>query len=219
MNISVNQYNDNELSQIGTSDVYFDTCGNMYIEYMEKMHQICIDGKNDIYTDVADYSILSHDSIECGYIMDIEKNTSNKETVMDIIEQDEDDVNSDDEFYDENDPFGSVSDRFYVEEKDYMFSISVEDYSLSQFYFCKRLGTDNFLINKRKNGDINALYDTFIYNNDKCLFRSKLIGEPPLYVVKVYPHHINLRDIYDIDYSKNYKILLDGSEISLIKIS
>lgn len=222
MNISIFQSNNNDISAFNVKEnkgsVNFDTCGNTYIEYNSKVYQICISKKNDIYLDYADYSILSTESPEYGHIIESSSESNNTERVADVIEP-EDDHNdySDDENYDENDPYGAVGDNYYIEEKNYMFSVPTSDYSTPQFYFCKASGTNDILVNQRNNGDVNALYDTFIYNNEKCTFRSKLIGEPPFYVVKLYDDHISLRDIYDINNCKYYKIVFDGSNINLVR--
>lgn len=224
MNISIfHQVDDSNKSieidsHVGAGMITFDTSGNMYIDYGTKIYQICINKNNDIYLDYANYDIISSDSIEYGYIME-SRESSNKETVTDIIEPDNDNEYDSDgnEYQDENDPFGAVGDNYFVEEKNHMFSIPTSDYFTPQFYFCKLSGTNDIPVVERNNGDVNALYDVFIYHKNKCSFRSKLIGEPPLYVVKVYSDYINLRDIYDIHNSKSYKIVFDGVNINLNK--
>ena len=223
MNISIFQFTNDDIKldlnvKENNGNVNFDTCGNTYIEYNSKTYQICINKKNDIYLDYADYNILSAENPEFGYIIESSNEPNNTERVTDVIEPDDDHTNySDDEYQDENDPYGAVGDNYYIEEKNYMFSVPTSDYSTPQFYFCKLSGTDDISVNQRHNGDVNALYDTFIYNNEKCTFRSKLIGEPPFYVIKIYSDHINLRDIYDVDNSKSYRIVFDSSHISFIK--
>ena len=226
MNISITQCTNFDSTDFDSTNVHaetgnvtFDSCGNVYIEYEKKVYQVCINNKNDIYLDYADYSILSNNPIECGCIMEASRESNTKESLTDIIQPDNDqyDDSDEDEYQDENDPYGAVGDNYYIEEKDYMFSVPTSDYYTPQFYFCKLSGSNDIPVNDRNNGDVKALYDAFMYDENKCIFRSKLIGEPPLYVVKIYDNYINQRDIFDIHTSKSYKVVFDGKYISLIK--
>jgi hypothetical protein len=187
----------------------FDTCGNLYAHHNDKVYQVCIDAKNNLYLDPGDYSIITSSEVEFGYIIDIDRKKTKQD--VSIMSDDEDDE------YD-FDPYGAVSDKFYPEEHNYMFSIPAQNHQDVKFYFCKRPYVKNISIVKRTNGDINALYDTFIYKNDKCIFRTKLIGDPPLYVISIHGNNLFFREICVLDNIKMFNFTLDGDVLCLKKL-
>lgn len=196
------------------ADLSFDVYGNMYLSHNDVTYQLCIDGKNNAYIDEADYTVISSDEIEFGKIINtthLEKQEQQIQEVNEDYNSDCDDDDPDNMYLDEHDPYGSVSDKFYIEEKNYMFNISAIDHSYSKFYFCKSFNCPQVSVLNRKNGDNEALYDTFIYNdNNECCFRTKLVGEPPFYVVRISKHGIEMRDIYDISRTRSYKVQLNS---------
>lgn len=190
--------------------ISFDINGNTYITINDIDYQLCIDGKNNPYLDKADYSIIKQSNIDVGTIVDESMfNGNKKEDLTSIIDPDFDDNDSDAEDYDDSNFCGVVHEKYLPEENGYLFSIPTDDFMTSKFYFCQN-GSHDIKINERNNGDILSLYDTFLYNgnqdNGVCIFRTKLVGEPPLYAIRIYKNIICCRNICDLGIDKKYFI-------------
>lgn len=77
-------------------------------------------------------------------------------------------------------------------------------------FYCKN---DDVQINHRENGDISALYDTEIYDNNNIMLVQALSGDNG----SIYTLHINLTDalyfksISDTDYRNKYKLSINES--------
>lgn len=75
--------------------------------------------------------------------------------------------------------------------------------------------TENININNRENGDITALYDTYIYDGDKLVFKSHSIDNSSIYRFRIYKNgDIFFRSIGSterkckLDYINNELIIL-----------
>ncbi len=193
----------------------FDLYGSMYLNLNNCAYQLCVDNKNKPYFDLGDYKILDGKTVLFGSILDMSTFSDN---LPDSNYEDSDDENSDYEYNDDPDPFGTVNEKYFPEEKDYLFSVPAKNHMKKKFYFCKLSDNINIQVNNRNNGDINALYDTFIYQDNKCKFRSKLLGEPPLYVLRVYEDRIEFRNIYDTNNIQKYNLSFVNENIILSHI-
>lgn len=195
---------DNEL------DFFFDNKGNAYLKYKDKISQIGVDKDNMPYCEKGEYIINGEyeEKIEQMY----------EDTYKDESHEEHDEIRSDDgvldEDYDEN-VYCSVDDDIYYEEKNHYYSISTKNLSATKFYFCSTGA--NVDIFKIKDSNILALYDTFVFTNNDCIYRSKLLGEPPLYVLKVYNNgNIGFRDMCSST-DKYYKIIIENDNVNIIK--
>ena len=192
-------------------NISLDKNGNVYLDTKDKSYQLCIDNKNNPYFDEGDYHILTkvEDDVYGKIYDDVfsEKDNYNEE---DDEKNKYKDIDSDEEDYanEEHDPYGYVNDKYYYEEQGSYYSVPTENYNQNKFYFCNTLYSSKDIdVNDRYNGEVLSMYDTFIFQNDQNTFRSKLIGEPPLYVVKMYDNgNITCREICDKYTEKVYSI-------------
>lgn len=199
--------------------ISFDDMGNLYFTNNKSnvVYQIEISKNNTIQIDNADYSIVNKANKYLGKIIKLPEKDSKKQN---------EEIEFDD-YYSNSIPLS-----LYPEEQGYLFSnekitnVNIADNffdgeyedqfdSYSEFLF---YGND-FPIHVRKNGYYNALYDTFIISNDNILFRTKLIGEPPLYIIVINTddNTIKFRDTTNFEYYTSYKIVTEDTNISLIK--
>ena len=212
MNIPVRTHNDTKIK----SEIKFDDHGNLYFElgsndiFKDKeltTYQVDIDGKGDLVIDLSDYKILDVDSSSSN-LGRIHVDKTKKTDAHEFM--DKEDSDAEDEGAEDVDPYGSVDEKYYPEEKGYFYSIPTDDYIQSRFFFCQ--SHNNIIpINKRNNGDVLALYDTHLYDDSNNLsFRSKLLGEPPLYIVKIYKNGIiTYRETCNVEGNKHYYLFLN----------
>lgn len=146
-------------------DVHIDVCGNIYLKKTteqdaDMMYQLCINGNDDPYLDYGDYSVIKKS--QCFAPEELSDDVEIlKEPVRGIIR------NTDD-FYD---------DKYYIEENGYSFDrkdkktkydLELEDIYLNDdvdIYFIFYEKNETNIIENRKNGDVPALYDTFMYDD------------------------------------------------------
>merc|ERR1711934_159848 len=108
---------------------------------------------------------------------------------------------------------GSIPISMYPEEAGYLFTQSNQEDSEDSIYGDNdeegvfSFNGSGYEINKRKNGDYNALYDTFIIKNGFVQFRTKLIGEAPLYIIILEGTDIKFRDTSTLEVYKYFKII------------
>jgi len=191
--------------------VYFDTNGNAYIDlsYYSGLfdnvqflvYQICVDGNNNIMFDPHEYPIIYNNEIKLGKF------------VEEDIEEEKDDKNEDnncEEYMENVNPYDLVSTKYYYEEKKSCYFLDLEDDETSYFTFYNNSNDNGINIENRENGDILSLYDTLIYQNSTNIFRSKLIGDAPLYILKLYDNGtIQFRELIDINNEEEYYISID----------
>ena len=159
--------------------IHVDTHGNLYFEiknndqiaakYSSSIYQLNVDKNNEPYLDIGDYDIID-DGDE--HIPNFRVGTMAKSEKF-------------------------VNDRYFPEDNGHTLIDTTplvnpyEDLEEdSQFIFYQK--ENNITINNRNFGDINALYDVFIYDdNDICsgpqlIFQSKLQNEICIYRVILY---------------------------------
>jgi hypothetical protein len=145
--------------------IHVDTKGNLYFEYLNNLFQLNIDKNNEPYLESGNYEIIENDNnIIKGKIFESS------------------------DFQDDN---------YFLEDNGHAIVYSYEfeddqhnDNEENPFIFC-----DNGLnleIKERNFGDINALYDIFIYDDtdedehSKLIFQTKLLNEICIYRVALY---------------------------------
>lgn len=153
-------------------NINFDTFGNLYFG---NSHQINIDGKNVPYAEKGEYEITQKIQYKFGSFSLINNENSLSKRVKDEqITFDSDEENSPDEenyFFDDTDHMNN-------EENENSNSGSFDEDNINNYgrhnvKFVFNILNDSIKIdiNDRINGDIMALYDTYIYD-DKLLFKS-----------------------------------------------
>jgi len=208
--MSINVITDNNLKL--TADVSFDISGNVYFDlnkhrddlkdYLndsnsDLTYQVDITGNNKPYCDPNTYNIIDSDCYEgYGYI---QKDPSYKP---------EENKEKDDNEYDSDD--SDAYHKYYYEEKGYLYTVPNFDDKLddSWFHFCHLSSMCDIPIHKREFGDILSLYDTYIIKDNAVIFRSKLMHEIPLYILKIYTDHVSFRETCNTSYEHNYMLKL-----------
>lgn len=145
--------------------VHIDTKGNLYFEHLNQLFQLNVDRDNDPYLESGNYEIINQ-SVE------IPKGQ--------IYETGE--FKSDNYFMEDNGH--TIVHSYEIEEDQH------DETDENPFIFCdKGLTLEIF---ERNNGDINALYDIFIYDDSdddghsKLIFQTKLLNEICIYRVALY---------------------------------
>ena len=206
MNISIKKDNGEQIKGI----VSFDINGNAYVDISKhfkfnNLFQICVDGENKPYCDPGDYTILDNTIPKFGNMF----NSENKE------EENSEDEDSDKEEevvddYVRHDPYCNISEKYYYEEKDTLYNLNDDHYDDSKFHFCSLTLAIDIPVVDRLNGDILSLYDTFLYQDNNNVFRSKLVGEAPLYILKLHESgSVYFRNICNRNTETEYSFSID----------
>lgn len=160
----------------GTIKVSFDEKGSLYFDTDNASYQLEINRLSKPELVEGDYTVIKEYNYSTGSITKINEDSQYDEQ----------------EF--ENQQSGSIPLSMYPEEGGYMFTepdFDYKDEDEGQFHFLGS-GVDIF---ERTNGYYNALYDTFINDSDNTTyFRTKLMGEPPLYIVIIRDNKLFFRD-------------------------
>lgn len=177
-------------------NIHVDSHGNFYVEHKNKLYQLNVDGNNEPYFDPGDYSIISD-------------NTPSK---CDMV------ITKSDTF---------VNDRYFPEDNGHVYkNIEYDDdqYIVDEplFVFYNKK-TDKINVYDRDNGDINALYDIFIYDdvdtnvNSQLVFQSKLPNEICAYRANVYTSGKFFFRSIGCFVEHKYKIIIENDEVKCIK--
>ena len=187
--------------------ISFDTKGSVYFEFNNKTYQVEINKNCDPELVQADYTIFNKNPrVNRGVITTLSNDETNKQ--MEECEHTEC-ING-----------GSIPISQYPEEFGHLFSYQTYENTecsddQDQGYFSFN-GT-GYEIYERKNGYYNALYDTFILKNNILQFRTKLIGEPALYVIRIEGLNIKCRDTSTLDVYKNFNIVEINNDLVIQK--
>lgn len=207
MNISIKKDNNEMIKGI----VSFDKNGNVYIDISKhyksnNILQICVDGQNKPYCDPGDYSILNDAEHVFGNMFN-----SNEEEKIKVDESDTDDEEPISGV--KYDPICNISETYYYEEKGTYYNLKDKHDDDSKFHFCTLSSDDEIPVMDRLNGDILALYDTFLYKDGNNIFRSKLVGEVPLYILKLHETgEVYFRNICNKNIEKEYRFVIDKED-------
>lgn len=179
----------NHLNKEYQFSISFDNFGNLYFEHpsIQDVYQINVDGRNKPYSIKDKFEVIDESSSKIGKFKILGKRFSLKEKIKKELETnkitfDEFDLN-DDDLDQEEDYFPEDNDHINIIEND----TSEEDLIYHEVYDeenVKKYGIDNleFLfwgdtseikVKNRIDGDISALYDTYIYGEGgKLLFKT-----------------------------------------------
>lgn len=208
-----------------------------------KTYQVNISGKNEIYLESNNYEILNKYDGKLNTFMLLDKNNSlktkiknlkierNSENLDDNLDHDETEYDSEEEYDLEGD---KIKQDYYPEDNDHLDNnndndndsdgteiydednIKMYGQSNLQFSFWTQNIENDIDINERVNGDIMALYDTYIYdNNDNLIFKSSSRDASSIYRIKIYQRG----DIFfrPIGYKEmKYKIINENDVLSFV---
>lgn len=169
-------------------EISFDYYGNIYFELYGETYQLDIDKNNDPILDIGDYEIYRDGSsiniLTFDQLADMRQSKMNdkyNEADEEDDEEDESQKKYDDEDFLENendykynDEFDDESDNEYEDNNYYTFEDIENKYGTGnkRFRFSSNF-TENIGISLRKNGEICALYNSYIYKNEELCFRSE----------------------------------------------
>lgn len=211
-----------------TYDLSFDPYGNLYITYSDKIFQVLIDGKNYPLCEIGTYNIISKYNTNLRHFKLLDKHNSLRSKIQKKIDQlendsenddeDDDDENSDEEYY------KSIKPNYYPEDEDHIDSDdedNEDDDPIIDEDNLNKYGVDNITfnfygnqticdINCREDGDIMALYDVYLYdNNNNLVFKSISSDNSSIYRFRIYSNgDIYFRVIGSMEYK--YKLNIEN---------
>lgn len=182
-------------------NVHVDFHGNLYLELHGKLFQLNIDENDEPYFDVNDYRVIKYEpSIVYGKIVKSGKFY-------------------DDTYFPENNGHTllKINDDMYDEFNEYDLLCGNDTF---EFYDCD----SGITVSSRINGEILALYDTFIYddNNEtltpKLVFQTKLRYETCIYRVSLYTSGKFFFRPIGCFMEKKYELYIVNDNISVKKL-
>ena len=193
-------------------NVSFDFYGNLYFTLNNNTYQLNVDAKNTPYLDQDNYDIIDESTCKLHKFNNYESQYGTlSEKMQTIINDDTQNYYPEDNSYYMLDNHSNKnSDEDIIDE--YIIDEDIEkQYGTFNKKFVFSHNNSIIPINMRNNGDICALYDTYIYNDANCLcFKSNSNDEISYYRIRLY----NNGDIYfrPIGYSeKLYKLIITNS--------
>ena len=210
--------------------ISFDIYGSLYLHddiNPNKSYQLNISGKNVPYFDFGNYDIINKQSNKLGTFTLLDKNNSLKTKIKIKIEKEindyeEDEYNSDDEY----DLDGDKNEDYYPEDNDHYNNEEINDnsedeineeniklygYDNHKFIFWNNLNDIQVSIFDRKDCDVMSLYDTYIYDNDRLIFKSNSPDNSSIYRFRIINNDDNSTIYYrPIGYSEQkLELILD----------
>jgi hypothetical protein len=173
----MNIITDSITSQSAT--ITFDVYGNLYIN---DTYQLNVDGCNIPYLESGEYNILDNKSkVKISKIT--EERFLLKEKVRDTLKLDDNSSEEDEiDYYPENnEQYDQSSESEEINED------IIKKYGEHNIPF--NFGNSAFgddIIKERNNGDIMALYDTYLYDNNNLVFKSNSNDNSSIYVLKIW---------------------------------
>jgi len=229
MNISVFEKNNTSNDKPMLFSICFDYYGNLYldgskyndssyfkntnsVQYM--IYQINIDEKNELVAEMGDYKIIDEEFIlKKNNIKKFVKNENNLEKKIKMQEN---------EYFNEDLEYYVIEDDTKENDEYLLDDDSKKNYGIDNvpFIFSESnttcLDKMNIKINHRKNGDICALYDTYIYNDNNLILKSNSYNETSIYRIFIENELLKLKLIGESE--KKYIITIDEEKkISFIK--
>jgi hypothetical protein len=226
--------------------IKFDIYGNLYFDGQEhnnhsyfsnndnKTYQININGKNQPIAEQGLYAIIDNtNKRKKGSIKTLDEQTSLRSQVRKKKEQEEEldkeEENNDYEVTNDDDKDIDVElegnrKKYYYEDNDIIeYDIEklndFDDSEDEEFTFLSANNDIYIDVNEREYGDISALYDTYIYNNNEIVYKTKAPNNEILYRIKIILNNstMSLRSICDNDIF--YKLKIDsGGQIEFIRL-
>lgn len=228
----------------------FDLYGNLYFdvtniknhEYFDKpltysSLQINIDGRNNLYADDGEYTIIDSKNDKLSKFQLVEDhNLLHKKTKKELEIQGLNDKENNEYDYDVFDEYDVDQDNLDPEEEmlkyfperaefymvehadsDHMIdedNINNYGYHNTKFNFSHLSSDVNVPIYNRENGDITSLYDTYVYQDGILCFNSSSKEEESIYTIKIYDDGIiclrpngSYEQKYKITFTKNGNVL------------
>lgn len=203
-------------------NISFDPYGGLYFSNDSHTYQVNIDGRNNLLLEVGDYPVIT------DYVKPIYKiqNLDEKSLKQKLKEEEEErekyndnsDEQEEEDYYPEDNDYVVIDEPIHKEEE---LELEVEeldhDYGEHNLKFTFwSPGTDQIKVCYRKHGDIMALYDTYIYDqNNQLIFKSNSSDDSSIYRIRIYPNgEIHFRPIGHSE--KKYHLQVLGDEIFLI---
>ncbi len=171
------------------SDIYFDRYGSLYFRVNDKLYQVNIDGRNNPYADRGDYSIIGNivnDKIKYGKFKVEPVNLLQKKVDRELNsdeESDEEDEDEQDQLIIEEEVNEESDERIIYEELETKYGVHNKPFGFS---YVDPSYEERIPVNNRNNGDVDALYDTCIYNNHSPCFQSYSLEEESIYKFRIF---------------------------------
>ena len=207
----------------------FDPFGNLYLENNGKVYQANISGKHILYLEQGLFDIIKSYNSKIKKIDLLDKQNSLKVKIQKKIDRQDDEemFDSDDEYYIDN----KDEIDYHPEDNDYYHDDSDDDddtYEIIDDDNINRYGDMNsefsfmnndieIKINYRENGDVMALYDTYIYNNDKLVFCCRSKDDSSIYRLRIIGDNIYFRLIGDREQKYTVKVSNEALDLECIK--
>ena len=197
--------------------ISFDVYGKIYFSNNNNEYQVNIDRNNNLILEKDKYDIIDKYDKQIYKIQNLDEN-SLKQKIEEDEDYNSDEVEEEEDYYPEDneyivvdepiqnsDEIGELTDTFY----DY------GEHNL-KFLFWSPDITDQIKIYYRKDGDITALYDTYIYDtNNQIIFKSNSPDDSSIYRIKIFPTgDILFRPIGNME--KKYILKVDKDELFLM---
>jgi len=224
-----------------TYNYSFDPFGNLYILNTSNndIYQVYISGQNVPYLVKGNYNIINKYTNTKNLTLQDKQNALRTKIQKKLEKQrDEEAFDSDDEYYLDNEDDSKID--YYPEDNDYYSDSEEEDdeeenstnkhkqlqlideeninsYGERNLEFNFMQNDPTIEINYRIDGEIMALYDTFIYKQNKLVFNSHSKDNSSIYRIRIIDNIIHFRLIgYN---EEKYNIEIVDGEISLKCIS
>jgi hypothetical protein len=156
--------------------IEFDTSGNLYI-YNGTLYQVNIDSKGELLFEEGDYEVLESSPKDINiHKLFFHEYSLKKEAIETIQLMDEDDPEKNEVYFNE--------DANYTEDVQYKFAengfygTEAYEHMEDKFYFSSLDSDKGLSVKNRKNGDIDALYETLIFDDSKLIFKTTYTEEP-----------------------------------------
>lgn len=170
----------------------FDPYGNLYIEHAQKTYQVNISGNSLPILDQGLYTIIQPYVKEFKQIIHTDIDNPLQQKLKKKIENNENDNSDDEYFLDEqnNDYYPEDHDHDITNKDEEDDNISIDCDTIEKYgeynYKFDFWNNNNIAINYREDGDITALYDTYIYDDNKLIFKSHSIDNTSIYRFRIY---------------------------------
>lgn len=185
--------------------ITFDEYGGLYFSDQSSTYQVNVSAKNTLYADKGNYTINSKTNIARNNFKLVEREHSLKRRVNEAEYDDDEEDEDDDEYqniekyypedldYTENLDNNSDDDvnndgRFqYDRLGDYIIEENIEMYGIDNKKFIFSSSMNDEIVYSRVDGDISALYDTYIYDDtDQLRFKSNSQDDSSIFRLKLY---------------------------------
>ena len=197
--------------------IHLDLYGNVYIEFGDIIYQLEIENDKIILIE-GQYSAVEQVSVNFNHLVLYDEGHLLKKKVKEHIEKDEEDFGDDDNDY--NHYFPQDND-YYIDEKsensntDELIYEDIENFygtANKPFLFAYYSPEYELPIYIRQNGDVCALYDTYIYDNKLC-FKSYSADNSSIYKLSLFKN--GLLQLKSVSFCQDFLLMVDGKSIQI----